>query len=235
MLYVSSLNVAYKDNLVLENISFNYEGNSIFGIVGPNGSGKSTLLKSLLGLKKFKSGSFNWDSSLSSSCIAYVPQKSEYDWDFPLSVQDLVYNSLISIKNFWRFKPLKYQKDVESVLKKFKIFHLKDSAISELSGGQQQRLLLARAFVSNPKVLILDEPFNAIDHLSEIEIMKVLKEFNSQGGTVIMVHHNLNSVHDYFDEILILNNRVVAFGNTKDVFNRESLSEAYGLHFFKDF
>ena len=112
---------------------------------------------------------------------------------------------------------------------------MKDSAISELSGGQQQRLLLARAFVSNPKVLILDEPFNAIDHLSEIEIMKVLKEFNSQGGTVIMVHHNLNSVHDYFDEILILNNRVVAFGNTKDVFNRESLSEAYGLHFFKDF
>jgi len=234
MLNVTNLSVCYTTEKVLKDISFNFAGGSILGIIGPNGSGKSTLLKSILGLKNSNKGSVIWKEISPKLDIAYVPQQSEYDWEFPSSVYDLVENALITTKNFWRFNSSNFRVQVDSVLKQFNIYDLRNRHISMLSGGQKQRLLLARAFVLNPKLLILDEPFNAIDHSSEQNIFNMLKEYVKNGGTVIMVHHNLNSVLDYFDELLILNKSLVAFGTTDNVFNKSNLLKAYGSNIFLD-
>ena len=233
MLVVNNLFSSYSNELILNDVSFNFDGGSFLGIVGPNGSGKSTLLKCLLGLKSIDKGFVQWKSILPSRDISYVPQLSEFDWQFPYSVYDLVESALLTKLNFWRFKSKDYEERVINVLEKFDLINFKDNHISELSGGQKQRMLLARAFVSNPKLLILDEPFNAVDHYSELHIMSLLKDYVKKGGSVIMVHHNLNSSIEYFNHVLLLNKKVIAFGETKSVLNKNNFEKAYG-NFFSD-
>ncbi len=232
MLKVNRLSVSYSNNLVLEQVSFSLKKGSIFGILGPNGSGKSTLLKAILNIIPRQEGSVSWEGIDIRKDIAYVPQLSEYDWDFPISVFELVLNALVTPANFWKLDSEHNRNKVIEVLNRLGLAALANNPISDLSGGQKQKLLLARAFVRDPKILILDEPFNAIDHISEKSIVQTLRTFASQGNTVLMVHHNLNSVKEYFDEILLLNKSVVASGKVDTVFKKKNLEKLYGDNLF---
>jgi len=234
MLKVNGLSVSYSKNLALKNVSFNLKKGVIFGILGPNGSGKSTLLKAILNIVPREKGSVMWEEIEIRKDIAYVPQLSEYDWDFPISVFELVLNALVTPYNFWKLDSNLNRSKVMEVLNQFGLESLANNPISDLSGGQKQRLLLARAFICEPKILILDEPFNAIDHISEKSIVQILRSFSTQGNTVLMVHHNLNSVKEYFDEILLLNKSVVAFGKVDTVFKKKNLEKLYGDNFFSN-
>jgi len=232
MLKVNRLSVSYSNNLVLEQVSFSLKKASIFGILGPNGSGKSTLLKAILNIIPRQEGSVSWEGIDIRKDVAYVPQLSEYDWDFPISVFELVLNALVTPANFWKLDSQLNRNKVTEVLNQLGLAALANNPISDLSGGQKQKLLLARAFVRDPKILILDEPFNAIDHISEKSIVQTLRTFASQGNTVLMVHHNLNSVKEYFDEILLLNKSVVASGKVDTVFKKKNLEKLYGDNLF---
>ena len=233
MLEVKNLSVRYDKQIVLDDLNFVVPSNCFFGILGPNGSGKSTLLNVLLGFKKPLKGSVHFDFSskkLLSDKIAFVPQSNTYDWDFPISVRQLIELSLLDRGNFWRFKAENYKEIVDQILIDLDIVDLQNRHISELSGGQKQRVLLARALVKDVDLVILDEPFNGVDFASEEKIISYLKNFlaKDKKHSVIVVHHNLNTVKKYFDSVLIINKKQIACGKTDSVFNKPNLKMAYG-------
>lgn len=235
MLEVKNLSVSISNNKVLDDISFHMQRGELVGIVGPNGAGKSTLLKSILGLQNVSEGIFKLHGENVSnvlSKIAYVPQSNQYDWQFPISVEQLVGLSLINKWNFFRFSKFFNSQKVVDVLKQLEIYDLRHRHISELSGGQKQRVLLARVLVQDFDLLLLDEPFVGIDFKSEKIIVSLLKKLVSEGKSVMMVHHDLNSATNYFDKILLLNKKQVAFGSVKNVLKKELLNVAYNGKLF---
>jgi len=235
MLEVKNLSVSIANNKVLDDISFNMQTGEFVGIVGPNGAGKSTLLKSILGLQNGSEGIFKLHGENVSnvlSKIAYVPQSNQYDWQFPISVEQLVGLSLINKWNFFRFSKFFNSPKVVDVLKKLEIYDLRHRHISELSGGQKQRVLLARVLVQDFDLLLLDEPFVGIDFKSEQIIVSLLKKLVSEGKSVMMVHHDLNSATNYFDKILLLNKKQVAFGSVRNVLKDELLNFTYNGKLF---
>ena len=226
-----NLFVNFGKNAVLWDVSFQIPKGDLLAIVGPNGAGKSTLLKAALNLVAPLSGKvdfFGKPLEESRSKIAYVPQRESVDWDFPITVMEVAlmgrYHMLGSIRRLRK-------SDVEAALYALRLVGMElyqDRQIGELSGGQQQRLFLARALAQNPDLLLLDEPFSAIDLVTEKSLVALLRQLAKSGKTIIAVHHDLPTVPEYFDSALLLNTRLIACGAVKDVFNAENLQKTYG-------
>ena len=234
MIDIKNLTVTYKDTPALENINVKLSKSKIIGIVGPNGAGKSTLIKAVLNIIPSK-GIITIDDKVSKeqlSNVAYVEQKIKIDYTFPIKVRECV--SLGIYPKIGLFKKLKKEdwKKVDDALKLVGLEEYSNRQISELSGGQFQRVLIARCLVQEAKYIFLDEPFIGIDSVSEEIIMNTLRKLRDNGHTILIVHHDLRKVHAYFDEVLLLNKKLISYGSTKETFTRENLTNTYGTDLF---
>lgn len=233
MLKVNALSVAYDQRLILSNIYLEVPPGKVFGVLGPNGAGKSTLFKALLGLIPVLSGQSLFDGQRLDKLhrrLAYVPQRSDLDWSFPATVYDVVMMGRFPHKRL--LAPMnKQDRDlVRSSLEALGIEHLRGRPIGALSGGQQQRVFLARALCQQADLFLLDEPFVGVDVATEEKIIQTLRRLGEQGKTLLVVHHDLSKVRDYFDGVVLLNQRLVAAGPTETVFNQANIAAAYGGH-----
>ncbi|KFF55637.1 MULTISPECIES: manganese ABC transporter ATP-binding protein MntB [Bacillus] len=236
---LDNVTVAYHKRPVLQDISLQVPEGKLIGIIGPNGAGKSTLIKTILGLVPRASGDisiYGKDYKDQRTRIGYVPQRGSVDWDFPTSALDVVL-----MGRYGRIGLLKRPKkaDVEmakAALAKVGMLDYANRQISQLSGGQQQRVFLARALCQNADIYFMDEPFAGVDAATERAIMTLLAELKEKGKTVLVVHHDLQTAEDYFDWILLLHLRKIAFGPAENVFTIENLQKTYGgrLAFLKD-
>ncbi|MDG4949300.1 metal ABC transporter ATP-binding protein [Weeksellaceae bacterium KMM 9724] len=228
---VDDLTVAYHQKPVLWDIDLKIPHGVLMAIVGPNGAGKSTLIKSIMNLVDPLAGTItiNGDSYDSQKKkIAYVPQRGSVDWDFPTKVLDVVMMGTYG-KLGWIKRPGKKEKDQAiDALRKLEMLDFKDRQISQLSGGQQQRVFLARALVQDADIYFMDEPFQGVDATTEVAIIALLKELKEQGKTVVVVHHDLDTVPEYFNWVLLLNVKVIACGPMESTFTTENLKKAYG-------
>lgn len=224
------VSVSYDQKRVLANIYLDIEAGNIYGVVGPNGAGKSTLFKALLGLIETDSGTVlvkGKDIAESRKTVVYVPQKNDVDWSFPATVFDIVMMGRYPHKRlFQRINASDKQKVVEA-LQEVGIEHLRDRQIGELSGGQQQRVFLARALCQEADVFFLDEPFVGVDMTTEEKIMQILKRLAKEGKTLLVVHHDLSTVTEYFDKVILLNQRLIAYGDVETTFTDENITKAY--------
>jgi len=230
-LEVHDLTVAYHKKPVLWGIDLVVPPGKLVGIVGPNGAGKSTLIKAAMGLLPLNSGwvkIFGESVKKNLTRVGYVPQRESVDWDFPVSVMDVVlmgrYGRLGLIK-----RPTRADRDIaRACLDKVKMLPYANRQISNLSGGQQQRVFLARALAQESDLYFMDEPFSGVDAATESAIIELLHELKGRGKTLMVVHHDLPTARSYFDTLLLLNMRVVAFGPTEEVFTHELLQKTYG-------
>lgn len=230
-LEIHDLTVAFDRKPVLWNIDLVIPQGKLVGIIGPNGAGKSTLIKSVMGLLPLSSGYcklFDQELSAVRSRISYVPQRESVDWDFPVSVLDVVmmgrYGKLGLLK-----RPRKADLDVAmDCLKKVGMESFANRQIAQLSGGQQQRTFLARALAQQADIYFMDEPFAGVDAATEKAIIQLLQTMTAANKTVIVVHHDLQSVTTYFDWVILLNTRLIANGPTENAFTQQNLQETYG-------
>jgi manganese/zinc/iron transport system ATP- binding protein len=203
----------------------------LIGIIGPNGAGKSTLIKAMMGILPLSSGYVKlFDKPLDEirSRVSYVPQRESVDWDFPASVMDIVLMGRYSKTGLFR-RPRKADYDIAAdSLKKVGMEAFSNRQISQLSGGQQQRTFLARALAQQADLYFMDEPFAGVDAATENSIVTLLTEMTKQQKTVVVVHHDLQSVKQYFDWTILLNTRLVAAGPTATTFTTKNLQETYG-------
>ena len=228
---ISDLTVAYQHKPVLWEINLSVPKGVLGGIVGPNGAGKSTLIKAMLDLVPKLSGSVRIEGQELSDFlhrIAYVPQRESVDWDFPATVLDVVMMGLYREIGWFRRTRRIHRERAMRALEQVGIEDLAKRQISQLSGGQQQRTFLARALVQSSDVMLLDEPFAAVDAATEQSIIEVLREQREQGKTLLVVHHDLHTVPQYFDFVLLLNVHSVAWGPLQEVFTEENLKRTYG-------
>lgn len=230
-LSIQSLTVSYHNQPVLWDINLDIPTGVMAGIVGPNGAGKSTLIKSLLGLVPSLSGEVMVHGRPYASQrrrVGYVPQRSSVDWDFPTTALDVVTMGLYGRLGWFRRPGRKERKESLEALEMVGMSAFADRQISQLSGGQQQRVFLARALVQQADVYFLDEPMAGVDATTERAIIDILRRLRDAGKTLIVVHHDLQTVHNYFDWLLLLNVRVIASGKAADVFTIDHLRQAYG-------
>jgi manganese/zinc/iron transport system ATP- binding protein len=231
ILEIHDLTVAYDKKPVLWDIDLSIPKGKLVGIIGPNGAGKSTLIKSIMGLVPNSSGYVKlFDKELDQvrNDISYVPQRESVDWDFPASVMDVVLMGRYGKLGLFK-RPRKADKEVAmDSLRKVGMEAYTDRQISQLSGGQQQRVFLARSLAQQAELYFMDEPFAGVDAATETAIINILKEMSAQEKTVIVVHHDLQSVAQYFDWVILINTRLVASGPTESVFTKELLQETYG-------
>ena len=229
MICIENLSVSYKETLALKDISLVLQGPTITGIIGPNGAGKSTLLKGMLGIIPHQGQAFLDDKEVKKSLhrIAYVEQKINIDYNFPIKVKECVSLGLFPSIPLFRSLNAKHWKKVEEALEIVGLADYAERQISQLSGGQFQRVLIARCLVQEADYILLDEPFVGIDSVSEEIIMNTLRDLKKAGKTVLIVHHDLSKVSHYFDQVLLVNREVIAFGPTKETFTEANLKEAY--------
>ncbi|MXW23057.1 MAG: metal ABC transporter ATP-binding protein [Candidatus Dadabacteria bacterium] len=228
---VTDLTVAYGDKTVLWDIDLEIPKGSMVGVVGPNGAGKTTLIKSIQGLVPRVAGVVSIHGrpyEKQRKEVSYVPQRGSVDWDFPTSVVDTVKMGSYGDLGWIRRPGKREHERALSALEKVDMLEFAQRQISQLSGGQQQRVFLARALVQSASVYLLDEPFQGVDATTEKAIVRILKELVTGGKTVLAVHHDLNTVSEYYERIAILNVGLVASGRVDDVFNSENLMKAYG-------
>ena len=228
---VKGLSVSYERKRVLTNIHIEVEKGKVYGVIGPNGAGKSTLFKSILGMIDINTGYIEVLSKNVEEIrkkIAYVPQRDEVDWDFPATVEDIVL--------MWRYPHKKILERINKedrrlaaeALADLEIEELVNRQIGQLSGGQQQRVFIARALCQQAEIFFLDEPFVGVDMLTEEKIITILHKLADKGKTLLVVHHDLSTVKDYFDKVILLNQRLIASGDTKETFTKKNISKAYG-------
>ncbi|MDP4550672.1 metal ABC transporter ATP-binding protein [Guptibacillus hwajinpoensis] len=228
---VSNVTVAYDRKPVLQEITFDMPEGKLIGVVGPNGAGKSTLIKAILGLIPTASGTvdiYGKPYKSQRKLVGYVPQRGSVDWDFPTNALDVVLMGRYGHIGWFR-RPGK--KDTAIALQALDKVGMKEYAsrqISQLSGGQQQRVFLARALAQDATVYFMDEPFVGVDAATEKAIISLLNELKAQGKTVLVVHHDLQTVKEYFDWTLLLNKRKIALGPTEEVFTIDNLQKTYG-------
>ena len=229
---IEGLNVNYGKTPVLWDVSFRIPKGLLVGIIGPNGAGKSTLLKAMLRLTPIVSGRMDLlGEPLFSKIrqkVAYVPQRGSVDWDFPITAFEVVLMGRYGRLGLFR-RPRKADKDAAyQALDRVGMLPFASRQIGQLSGGQQQRLFIARALVQNADLFILDEPFAGVDLTTEKSMIELLKKQKEEKKTVFVVHHDLPTVEEYFDWVVILNTRLIAFGPVEQVFTKENLSLAFG-------
>lgn len=228
---VHDLTVAYEAKPVLRHIDLEIPRGTLAAIVGPNGAGKTTLIRSMLGLIKPLSGEIQFhlpEDVKKSGGIAYVPQSGSVDWDFPATVLDVVMMGCYGRLGWFR-RPGKRERQLAfQMLRKVGMEDYASRQISQLSGGQQQRVFLARALIQQAEIYLMDEPFKGVDAQTEKAIVALLKELKTGGKTVIVVHHDLQTLREYFDWVTLVNQQVIANGPVRQVFTRENVSKTYG-------
>ncbi|MFD1956217.1 metal ABC transporter ATP-binding protein [Paenibacillus thailandensis] len=230
-LAVNGLSAAYHKKTVLKNVSFTVKEGELIGIIGPNGAGKSTLMKAALGLIPTLGGEvlvYGKPYAAQRKLVGYVPQRESVDWDFPTNALDVVTMGRYGRLGLFRRPGAKEKKIAMECLDKVGLADFASRQISQLSGGQQQRVFLARALAQDASLYFMDEPFAGVDAATEKAIMTLLQELKREGKTVIVVHHDLATVREYFDSVLLLNVELQAFGPTSDVFTQELLQRTYG-------
>lgn len=231
VLKVSNLHVAYQEKPVLWNVHFELIEAQNYAIIGPNGAGKTTLLKAILNELKPSLGEvlfFGDNLNNVRNKVAYVPQRQLVDWDFPINVLDVVLMGLYAPRGlFARIKNGDKQKAMQA-LELVGMAEFSSKQISKLSGGQQQRVFIARALVSNADLLIMDEPFAGVDLQTEKMIVDILKKLNKEGKTSLCVHHDLTTIPQYFDRVIMINGRLIAEGLVEEIFTHKNLSETFG-------
>lgn len=228
---VEDLTVAYGEKPVLWDVDLNVPSGVLMSIVGPNGAGKTTLIKAILNLVNTAAGQvliYGKPYHKQRRLVAYVPQRGSVDWDFPTNVKDVVMMGRYGTLG-WIKRPGKAEFDMAlGALEKVGMADYADRQISQLSGGQQQRVFLARALVQDAQVYLMDEPFQGVDATTERAIVTLLQDLRASGKTVVVVHHDLQTVPEYFDWTTLLNVRLIASGPVGDVFNDENLRLTYG-------
>lgn len=231
VLEVNQLTVNYDRTPVLWDISLTVPPGVLVGIVGPNGAGKSTLIKAALGIVKPIGGKvefFGQPLKAVRQRVAYVPQRESVDWDFPVTVRDLVLMGRYGRLGLFRHPREADRAAAGHYLKLVGMESYADRQISQLSGGQQQRVFLARALLQEADIYFMDEPFTGVDLATEAVIVQLLQQLRSAGKTVFVVHHDLNTVESYFDWVILLNMRLIAYGETSRFFTPHYLNLAYG-------
>ncbi len=225
------MTVAYHRRPVIWDIDYDAPSGKLIAIVGPNGAGKSTLIKAVLGLVPMVSGDvrlFGRPYEEQRSVVAYVPQRTSVDWDFPVSALDVVAMGLYRKIGWFRPVTRRWKQRALEALDRVGLSDFAQRQISQLSGGQQQRVFLARALVQEARLYLMDEPFAGVDAATERAILEVLRDLRSQGQTALVVHHDLQTVGDYFDHVLLMNMRLIAAGPTSQILTPENLRRTYG-------
>jgi manganese/zinc/iron transport system ATP- binding protein len=228
---VEDLTVAYRERPVLWDVDLTVPKGVLMAIVGPNGAGKTTLIKAVLGLVRPAAGQVlvhGRPYAEQRRLVAYVPQRGTVDWDFPTSVLDVVTMGTYGALGWLRRPGRAERARAFDALDQVRMRDYADRQISQLSGGQQQRVFLARALVQDADIYLMDEPFQGVDATTEVEIVRLLQELRARGKTVIVVHHDLQTVAEYFDWVTLLNVRRIASGPVEEVFTEENLRLAYG-------
>ncbi|MEX2121723.1 MAG: metal ABC transporter ATP-binding protein [Pirellulales bacterium] len=231
VLDVHDVTVAYHRKPVLWDVDLTIEQPALIGIIGPNGAGKSTLLKAILGLVPLASGQvriFGKPPSEQRRLIGYVPQRESVDWDFPVSVLDVVLMGTYGSLGWFRRPGRREREWALDCLRQVGLADLARRQIGQLSGGQQQRTFLARALAQQAEIYFMDEPMAGVDATTEHVVFSLLEQLREQGKTMLVVHHDLRSVPRYFEQLAMLNMRLVAYGPTEQVFTPENLRKAYG-------
>ena len=231
VLEVHDLTVTYEKKPVLWGVDFEIPKGVVVGVIGPNGAGKSTLIKTIMGLIPPSTGFVKiFDKPIQKvrSRVSYVPQRESVDWDFPVSVRDVVVMGRYGRLGLFKTPRRADYEAAEHCLKQVNLYGYKDRQISQLSGGQQQRVFLARSLAQQADIYFMDEPFAGVDAATEKSIIEILKQMSSEGKTVVVVHHDLQTVARYFDWLILLNTRLVGCGDLKEVFTEEMLNETYG-------
>ena len=229
---VDGVSLTYDGVTALRDITFNLAAGARVAVVGPNGAGKSTLFKIMVGVLRPTSGEVRiyGGSPGGHVCIAYVPQRSQVDWTFPVSVADVVMMGRIRAMGLFRWPAPDDWRRVDAALLRVGMLELRGRQIGELSGGQQQRVFLAQALAQGAELVLLDEPLSGLDVPSQEAIFSILDELRASGVTTLVATHDLNLAAERFDQILLLNRRLVALGPPAAVFTRTLLMEAYGGH-----
>lgn len=233
-LEVKDITVTYSNgHTAIHNASFSLSGGTTCALVGVNGSGKSTIFKSIMGLVKPSQGQVTLNGlpvaeALKQNIIAYVPQSEDVDWNFPVLVEDVVMMGRYGKMNFMRIPSKNDRLLVEQALSRVNMLELRDRQIGELSGGQRKRVFLARALAQQAKVLLLDEPFTGVDVKTENAIIHLLGELRDEGHLMLVSTHNLGSVPDFCDRVVLINRTVLAAGTTETTFTQKNLEKAFG-------
>ena len=220
---IKNLTVAYGENIALENFNLDVEVGSLVALVGPNGAGKSTLIKTILKFLKQITGKIK----INGKNLAYVPQRNSVDWDFPTTLFDVVEMCCYGRVGLFKRVNKKEKQKVFKAIEQVGMLDFKDRQISELSGGQQQRAFIARALVQEADIYLMDEPFQGVDSTTEKSIVDILKKLKSEGKTLLVVHHDLQTVPTYFESVTFINKTVIASGKVKEVFTQENIDKTY--------
>jgi manganese/zinc/iron transport system ATP- binding protein len=230
-LALRGITVSYGERPAVFSVDATFPAGSLTAIVGPNGAGKSTLLKAALGIVPRLSGTvtvFGAPIEAARSRVAYVPQRASVDWDFPTRVIDVVTMGLYRELGLVGLLRRHHRERARAALARVGMEEFAGRQIGQLSGGQQQRVFLARALAQDADLYLLDEPFAGVDAATERAIIDVLKGLRADGRTVVCVHHDLSTVADYFDRVLLINVRRIAEGTVAEAFTAANLQATYG-------
>lgn len=229
-LEIENLTVSYDSKPALLDISISVESGLMIGIIGPNGAGKSTLIKAILGFVEPDFGEikiFGKSHDEAKGKIAYVPQRRAVDWQYPITVKQVALLGRYGDIPWWREPTAEDREIVDNALNMVKMSEFENRQIGQLSGGQQQRVFLARALAQQAEMLLLDEPFAGVDAATERAISEVLERAKNKGQTLIVVHHDLTTAAEYFDRLVLLKQRLYAYGSPDKVLDIDLLSEVY--------
>jgi manganese/iron transport system ATP-binding protein len=227
---VSHLTVSYGPTPALLDVSVSITPGTLVGVIGPNGSGKSTLIKSILGFLKPDFGEvriFGQPADEAKGRVAYVPQRGTVDWDFPITVREVAMMGRYRHIPWWRDASAEDRRIADEALAMVRMSDFRERQIGQLSGGQQQRVFMARAMAQGAEILLLDEPFAGVDAATERAILDVLERTKEAGKTLVVVHHDLATAAEYFDALILLKQRLYAYGAPDVVLDPELLSEVY--------
>ncbi len=227
---VEDLTFSYGPVPALLDVSVSIPVGELVGVIGPNGSGKSTLIKSMMGFVKPDVGEvslFGKEVSQTKGLVAYVPQRGTVDWDFPITVREVAAMGRYGYRRWWQDLGRRDYAMADEALEKVRMSEFSKRQIGQLSGGQQQRVFMARALAQDAEILLLDEPFAGVDAATERAILDVLQQTKSEGKTVVVVHHDLATAAEYFDQLILLKQRLFGFGPPSVVLNPELLCDVY--------
>ncbi len=236
---VENLTVSYQARPALLDVSIKIEKDKLVGVIGPNGAGKSTFIKAVLGFVKPDIGTVKINGRNVQKVkgqVAYVPQRGAVDWDFPITVEEVALMGRYQ-RIPWYRNPSRSDKEAAvEALKMVRMEEFADRQIGELSGGQQQRVFLARALSQGSDILLLDEPFAGVDAATERAILDVLERAKQAGKTLVVVHHDLSTAAEYFDKLILIKQRLYAYGTPEEVLQEDLLSRVYEgrLRIFRD-
>ncbi|WP_202080326.1 metal ABC transporter ATP-binding protein [Caldalkalibacillus salinus] len=228
---VDNLSVSYDRETVFFPSSVSLQKGHVIGILGPNGAGKSTFLKSIMGLIPKDQGKitfFNQKISKFRKKVAYVPQRTDIDWHFPVLVRDVIMMGRYPLQKWYQRNRQEDHDIVQRCLEKVHLTSFADRQIGQLSGGQQQRVFLARALAQEAELFLLDEPFVGVDATTEDIMVEQLKALKAEGKTILVVHHDLSKANQYFDQLLLINQKVIGYGPVDKMFQPEWLQKTYG-------